>query len=149
MRIPDRKNKQGFTMVELIVVIVIILVLAAVLVPSLLKYIDKANQAKCRSEAATLLTQIQADFAASQASEQTGIEESDVQYFKIGNVTVLESSDALTKDFKLKPFNATYFPATTNGHKEIISFMYNDGKYVALWTETNGWELFKNTIPIM
>ena len=54
MRIPDRKNKQGFTMVELIVVIVIILVLAAVLVPSLLKYIDKANQAKCRSEAATL-----------------------------------------------------------------------------------------------
>lgn len=45
-------RKKGFTMVELIVVIVIILVLAAVLVPSLLKYIRKAQEAAAIEECA-------------------------------------------------------------------------------------------------
>ena len=38
------KNKRGFTLVELIVVLVILAVLAALLVPSLTGYIDKAKQ---------------------------------------------------------------------------------------------------------
>lgn len=46
------KRNKGFTMVELIVVIVIILVLAAVLVPSLLKYIRKAQEAAAIEECA-------------------------------------------------------------------------------------------------
>lgn len=50
MKKSDRKK--GFTMVELIVVIVIILVLAAVLVPSLLKYIRKAQEAAAIEECA-------------------------------------------------------------------------------------------------
>ena len=51
----NRKSKKGFTLVELIVVIVIILVLAAVMVPSVTKYIAKANQANCKSDAASHL----------------------------------------------------------------------------------------------
>ena len=39
-----RKNKKGFTLVELIVVIVILAILAAILVPALLGWIDKAKQ---------------------------------------------------------------------------------------------------------
>ena len=49
-------HKKGFTMVELIVVIVIILVLAAVLVPSLLKYINKAQRAHVLNGCSTCVT---------------------------------------------------------------------------------------------
>ena len=59
----NRKSKKGFTLVELIVVIVIILVLAAVMVPSVLKYVDKANQANTKSDAATILVDVQAQIA--------------------------------------------------------------------------------------
>ncbi len=39
-------NKKGFTLIELIVVIAILAILAAILIPSLTGYLDKANQAK-------------------------------------------------------------------------------------------------------
>lgn len=46
-------NKNGFTLVEVIVVLVILAILAAILIPSLTGYIDKANEkvsiAECRS----------------------------------------------------------------------------------------------------
>lgn len=41
-----KKNNKGFTLVELIVVLVILATLAAILVPTLLGYIDRAKQQK-------------------------------------------------------------------------------------------------------
>ncbi|MEG0365248.1 MAG: prepilin-type N-terminal cleavage/methylation domain-containing protein [Coprobacillus sp.] len=41
-----KKNKKGFTLIEIIVVIVILAVLMAVAVPSVLKYINEADNAK-------------------------------------------------------------------------------------------------------
>ena len=52
----DMKNKKGFTLTELIVVIVIIGILAAVLVPSLTGYIDKARYAAAEKEATSYVT---------------------------------------------------------------------------------------------
>lgn len=46
-----RKNVKGFTLVEMIVVIAIIGVLAAMMTPSLLGYIDKANTVNNRTAA--------------------------------------------------------------------------------------------------
>ena len=54
------KNKRGFTLVELIVVLVILAVLAALLVPSLTGYIDKAKQQAIISEARGVWTAAQA-----------------------------------------------------------------------------------------
>lgn len=45
-----RKSKKGFTLVELIVVLVILAILAALLIPALTGYIDKANQKKVVAE---------------------------------------------------------------------------------------------------
>lgn len=45
-----RKNKKGFTLVELIVVLVILAILAALLVPALTKYIEKAKNKQIIAE---------------------------------------------------------------------------------------------------
>ena len=50
------KNKKGFTLTELIIVIVIIGILAAVTLPSLTGYIDKARFAAAEKEAASYVT---------------------------------------------------------------------------------------------
>ena len=42
----SKKNKQGFTLVELIVVLVILAILTALLVPALTGYIDRAREKK-------------------------------------------------------------------------------------------------------
>ncbi|WP_455502121.1 type II secretion system protein [Gemmiger sp.] len=44
------KDKKGFTLVELIVVLVILAILAALLVPALTGYIDKAKEESIKSE---------------------------------------------------------------------------------------------------
>lgn len=62
-----RKRKGGFTLVELIVVITIILILAAVLVPALMRYIDRSKEAVCRSNEATLKTELAAELTESMA----------------------------------------------------------------------------------
>ena len=54
------RQKHGFTLVELICVLVILAVLAALLVPSLTGYIDKAKQQAVISEAKGIWTAAQA-----------------------------------------------------------------------------------------
>ncbi len=51
--------KRGFTLVELIVVIAIIAILAAVLIPTIIKYVSRANETACAANRATLQEQYQ------------------------------------------------------------------------------------------
>lgn len=55
-----RRNDKGFTLVELIVVLVILAILAAILVPALLGYIDKAKEK-------SITTNAEAAYVAAQA----------------------------------------------------------------------------------
>ena len=54
------KDKKGFTLVELIVVLVILAILAALLIPALTGYIDKAREQSLISEGSMVLTAAQA-----------------------------------------------------------------------------------------
>lgn len=50
-----KKSKRGFTLVELIVVLVILAILAALLIPALTGYIDKARKSQVVAETRMLL----------------------------------------------------------------------------------------------
>lgn len=63
-----KKNNKGFTLVELIVVLVILAILAAILIPALLGYIDKAKEQKILIDAEYFYKAAQAT-----ASEYYGI----------------------------------------------------------------------------
>lgn len=54
-----RKDQKGFTLVEVIVVLVILAIMAAVLIPSLIGYIDKSRQNTVVSETRSIVTAVQ------------------------------------------------------------------------------------------
>lgn len=58
-----KKNNKGFTLVELIVVLVILAILAAILVPALLGYIDRAREKQYVLNAKSALTAAQAELS--------------------------------------------------------------------------------------
>lgn len=84
-KIRKMKNKKGFTLVELIVVLVILAILAAMLVPALTGYIDKAREQSLISEGAMVLTAAQAT-----VSEAYGT--GDLKLADNGTITVTETS---------------------------------------------------------
>jgi prepilin-type N-terminal cleavage/methylation domain-containing protein len=65
-----KKNK-GFTLVELIVVLVILAILAAILVPALLGYIDRAKQQQIVLNAKSCLTAAQAEMSSMYSKDET------------------------------------------------------------------------------
>lgn len=58
-----KNNNKGFTLVELIVVLVILAILAAILVPALLGYIDRAREKQYVLNAKSYLTAAQAEMS--------------------------------------------------------------------------------------
>lgn len=63
-----KKNKKGFTLVEIIVVLVIIGILMALAVPAVMKYVNEAAQTKVQS-------QVRAGFIAAQSSTASHVGE--------------------------------------------------------------------------
>ncbi len=62
-KMSKKMNNKGFTLVELIVVLVILAILAAILVPTLMGYIDKAKQEKDFSTAQSVRVAVQSVLA--------------------------------------------------------------------------------------
>lgn len=67
-----KKNNKGFTLVELIVVLVILAILAAILVPALLGYIDRAKEQQIVLNARSVYTAAQAEFSDAYAAAKSG-----------------------------------------------------------------------------
>lgn len=112
-----KKNKKGFTLVEVIVVLVILAILAAVLIPSLIGYIDKANEKQIISEAREAYTAAQVAisevYSTKSADFATAAKHTYTDPFtgeKISNIGIIEdrffycSQFEKTVDNKLSPF---------------------------------------------
>lgn len=65
-----KKNKKGFTLIEIIVVIVILAVLMAVAVPSVLKYLNSADNAKYMAQSRSAMNAMQIELVNAYTADQ-------------------------------------------------------------------------------
>ena len=104
------------------------------MVPSVTKYIAKANQANCKSDAATILVQLQADVADFYSDDKNAGKP--FEFKKIGEASYIKGKISMvTKD---KEYSAE------EKEGDITYFSYRNGKYWIEWTKDKGWTEPKN-----
>lgn len=123
----NKKNdKKGFTLVELIVVLIILAILAALLIPALTGYIDKAKnkQLVAQTRQAVMATQTLAD-------EDYGV--GVAPSWDNGRVT-----ETAVKD--LAEVNGNISNVTFNAKHAVATLTYSDGTKTCVYTAgaTNG-----------
>ena len=90
------KNRKGFTITELVIVIAVIAILAAVLIPTFSGIIGKANDSKTLQEARNLMVSYTANNDADVPSEyyiRVG-EGDDAVYYKVTNGQLSDTKEA-------------------------------------------------------
>ena len=131
------KDKKGFTLVELIVVLVILAILAAILVPALLGYIDKAREKQ-------ITTNANATYVAAQAllDERYGLNKK-LSTDPITQDEVIELTDITTDagDWSFSFDVQTKDAADKAGYK-IVAFTYtqklNGADKTVYWDKNTG-----------
>lgn len=136
-KIRKMKNQKGFTLVELIVVLVILAILAAMLVPALTGYIDKANNQKIK--AATRQVVMAAQTEISEAYSKGGLTAGKIVIEEDKDVPSGEVADIGKKIVVLAEvgsYNSLKYTLTNNIKK--ITINYNDKGHVTSLILTQG-----------
>lgn len=120
------KKKKGFTLVEVIIVLVIIAILAAVLIPSLAGYIDKANQKVAVANARNFTMAAQTVF--SEAYGEHGALKT--------TLTADEQKDYVQKAFDLAELSnpAFYVDVTVTPKGKVTQVDFYDGTFKVTYT---------------
>ena len=114
---PSLKEKKGFTLVELVVVLVILAILAALLVPSLTGYIDKAKEKRVVAEVHQVVTAAQ-----TLADEAYAMESESLSKSTYDKITVEEIKEL----------------AEVTGKVEMVAININSGKVAYVELELGG-----------
>ena len=122
-------NKKGFTLVELIVVLTILAILAALIIPSLVGYIDKAKQKSIISEARGVWTAAQAG-----ASEYYGLNANDEAMKKAMKFTVTIDNEQYTNVGRIS--NSALYDEQMNWHTENPSSSQKIAQEILIYLES-------------
>lgn len=123
-----RSKKGGFTLVELIVVLVILAILAALLIPALTGYIDKAKNkkivAECRQSVMAAQTLVDEAYGKNSGTVEIGV----------GKTVTLTAIEKLAE----VP-SGTIQSATTDAEGHVTQLVYKHGKTVTYnWSQSAG-----------
>jgi len=118
-----KQDKKGFTLIEIVIVLVIIAILAAMLVPSMMGWIDDSKKKSFLQEARSALTATQAEIANMYVAGETNIPTS----FAAGSSYL----DGVSKKVG-RTVAANEISWTLDGD-EIDTFTYTGEKYTVTW----------------
>ena len=141
------KEQKGFTLVEMIVVLVIIAILAAITIPALLKYIDKARDKQIVINARTAY--LAAETAVSEAYAAGGkatdfVTDKSFQFGKSPTTTTEQAEKDVIKNAEdLTGLDKSSYTCkvTTNSQRNIIEIQFKDEKNskVAIMKDGGSW----------
>ncbi len=142
-KLKARKNqlqgKGGFTLVELIVVLVILAILAALLIPALTGYIDKANEKKVVSETRQLVMAAQ---TLTSEAYGAGITK-DYEYAAAGTEVKTDKTITNEEMKSLSEVDAGDKLTLTWTGSKVTKAVYNDGTYTCTF-ENDAYTTKKN-----
>lgn len=121
------KEKKGFTLVELIVVLVILAILAALLVPALTGYIDKARKESIVAETRSVVMAAQTVVSEKYGKEMKNVELTDADKAEIKKLSEVPDEASFTVEIN----NAN--SAEYNG--VVSKVVYTHGKYVCIYDQ--------------
>ncbi len=114
------RDRRGFTLVEIIVVLVILAVIAGIIIPGMTKYIDVANGKKTLAECADCVSAAQSLL--------------DTQYAASQDVT----APASTEITALAHVDGDVVQLLYNSEFRVTHLMYSDGEHTAVYCNKGG-----------